>query len=205
MSKLGCEIACGHMADGSTRSSSFGRIALFNGPPSSGKTSLVRALQRELLEPWFHLSLDDFRSGLTEGVWLVDDGSLFDRVLSGYLGSLGQIAAAGINVLAEAVITPARQRMYQEVFGETALVLIGVSCPLGLATTRERTRTDRRCGPIELVADDFAAVHAGLSYDFEVATDGGSPEELAASMAPHFDQLVPSSFERHLTQPSSSR
>ena len=175
-----------------------GRIALFNGPPSSGKTSLVTALQDITAEPWFHLSLDDFHSGIIDRWWLDDAGQLFVQLISGYLRSLHEMALAGINVMAEAVIIPERRSLYQDNFGDTPIVLIGVNCPLDVAMHREQSRSDRRIGPIDLPADYFKAVHTGLIYDFEVATDTGSPTELAANMLSDFNRLQPSRFESHL-------
>lgn len=177
---------------------SIGRVALFNGPPSSGKTSLVNSLQHEIAEPWFHLSLDDFRSGFCERWWTPGDEQLFDRVLSGYLGSLREMALAGNDVLAEAVITPERRHLYDNTFGELPILLIGVKCLLEVAIHREALRTDRRRGQIDLPASDFAAVHDGLSYDLEVDTSAGNPTELTAKMLPKFVQLRPTSFKRHL-------
>ena len=178
----------------------IGRVVLFNGPPSSGKTSLVASLQREIAEPWFHLSLDDFRAGYSKQWWGNDDGTLFDRVLAGYLASLRQIALTGNDLLAEAVITPTRRTMYANVFGQLPMVLVGVRCPLEVAVHRENIRTDRQRGPIELPAADFAAVHLGLTYDFEVDTSRQSPEELAIDMAPYLSGFSTSSFESHLSQ-----
>jgi chloramphenicol 3-O phosphotransferase len=186
------------MGETTSTSASIGRVALFNGPPSSGKTSLVSELQNEIAEPWFHLSLDDFRSGFSERWWLEDDGHLFDRVLSGYLRSLREMALAGNDLLAEAVITPERHDLYESAFGALPIILIGVKCPREVAVQRENARTDRRHGPIDLPAHDYAAVHVGLSYDFEVETSTGNPVEMAAKMVPQFDRLLPSSFKRHL-------
>lgn len=186
------------MGDVASPNSSIGRVALFNGPPSSGKTSLVNSLQREIGEPWFHLSLDDFRSGFSTRWWIDDDRQLFGRVLSGYLGSLRAMALAGNDVLAEAVITSERHSLYESAFEDMPILLIGVMCPLELAIERENARTDRLHGPVELPAGDFAAVHVGLSYDFQIETSVGNPAELAMTVIPQFDRFIPSSFKHHL-------
>lgn len=178
--------------------SSIGRVALFNGPPSSGKTSLVNSLQREIAEPWFHLSLDGFLSGYSERSWTEDEGELFNRVQSGYLNSLREMALAGNDVLAEAVITPDRRLLYESTFGSMPLLLIGVKCRLDVATEREKNRTDRRRGPIELPAVEFAAVHEGLSYDLVIETSDDNPTDLAVKFLSDFIELIPSSFASHL-------
>jgi chloramphenicol 3-O phosphotransferase len=179
--------------------SKTGRLVLFNGPPSSGKTSLVDELQRQLDGPWFHLSLDDFRSGIADQWWITDDGQLFDRVMTGYLGSLHAMVVAGLDVMAETVITPGRRGLYETTFGETPITLIGVMCPLAVATEREGARSDRQRGPIELDADAYAAVHAGLSYDMAIDTTKEGPIELARALALHFDGLRSSSLRSHQT------
>jgi chloramphenicol 3-O-phosphotransferase len=177
---------------------SIGRVAIFNGPPSTGKSSLVNSLQRELTAPWFHLSLDDFRSGYPTSFWDDDEGVLFDRLLAGYVGALREMALAGNNVLAEAVITPARRLLYESTFGSLQLLLIGVKCRLEKAIQREASRTDRRHGPIELPALYFAAVHEGLSYDLEIETSDENPKDLAVTFHSEFEALIPSSFASHL-------
>ena len=176
-----------------------GRVVLFNGPPSSGKTSLVAALQQRLAEPWFHLSLDDFHAGYLERWWVADDGPLFDRLVAGYAASLREMAVAGNDVLAEAVITPARRNLYESVFGETPIALIAVRCPLEVAVDRERNRTDRRSGPIEFPPDYFAAVYGGLTYDHEIDTSNRTPDALATDLLESFSQFAPTSFTAHRT------
>jgi chloramphenicol 3-O phosphotransferase len=193
------EIRCPSMGNAVKEELSVGRIVLFNGPPSTGKTSLVRSLQRAIAEPWFHMSLDVFRSGFSEQCWVNDDGRLFSRVMAAYLASLRQIALTRIDVLAESVITPTRRTLYATAFGETPIVLVGVHCPLEVAIQRESDRTDRQRGPIELAAADFDAVHSELIYDFEVDTSRKSPEDLATEIAPNFNRLSTSSFVSHLS------
>jgi chloramphenicol 3-O phosphotransferase len=192
------EIAFVHMTH-RTSTPSIGRLVLFNGPPSSGKTSLVDELRNQLSEPWFHLSLDDFRSGIDDRWWLQDDAELFDRVMTGYLASLHAMVAAGLDVMAETVITPGRRRLYETTFAETLMTLVGVMCPLDVATEREGARDDRQRGPIDLDADAYAAVHAGLSYDTEIDTTKEGPVELARAFALQVGEFRSSSFRSHLT------
>ncbi|MGD0852928.1 MAG: hypothetical protein ABSA07_06155 [Acidimicrobiales bacterium] len=175
-----------------------GRVAFFNGPPSTGKTSLVEALQSEVDEPWFHRSLDEFHAGIADRWWDEDEGELFEQLVVGYLSSLLHVALAGINVMAEAVIVPARRNLYQRILGETPILLIGVKCRLEVATERERRRPDRRHGPIDLPARYFETVHAGLKYDLEVATDSHTATELAIDLLPQFERLDPSPYASHL-------
>jgi chloramphenicol 3-O phosphotransferase len=185
------------MGDATITSSTIGLVVLFNGPPSSGKTSLVGSLRQKLSEPWFHLSLDDFRSGYFEQWWDNDDGRLFNRVMEGYLASLREMAVTGNDVLAESVITPSRQEIYGSVFGDLPIVLIGVHCDREVAIHRERSRSDRRRGAIDLPLEEYEEVHTGLAYDFNVDTSNESAEDLATELAANFRSLPSSSFASH--------
>ena len=169
---------------------------LLNGPPSCGKTALARALQRSLPEPWFHRSLDDFRAGYLEQSWESDDGTLFDRVMAGYLASLRALALEGIDLLAEAVITPGRRRAYAAAFGGLDVMLIGLRCPLDVALERERHRADRRTGPMDLPPAAFAAIHAGMGYDLDIDTATGTPESIAAAILQRLHEGPRTAFGR---------
>jgi chloramphenicol 3-O phosphotransferase len=190
------------MEDETTQTVTTGRVVLFNGPPSSGKTSLVTSLQRLSAEPWFHLSLDDFHTGYVEQWWVKDEGVMFDRLVAGYLASLRELALAGNDVLAEAVITPGRRGLYETTFGATPVVLVAVRCPFELAVERELRRGDRRGGPIDLPDDYFAAVYGALTYDFEIDTSRGEPDELAAGMMATLSSLPSSPFASHVIRPT---
>jgi len=155
------------------------RVVLLNGAPSSGKTTLVRALREVLDPPHFYLSLDDFRRGYLEKDWDSERGpwwqsqerNLFRLLLKGYLLSLRAMADAGHHVIAEAVILPSSRYLYLDAFAGQDVFLVGVRCPLAVAQQRERERGDRVRGvPIELDVPEFDLVHSHGAYDIEVDT-----------------------------------
>lgn len=177
--------------------STTGRIIFLNGTPSSGKSTLARALRELLDEAYYYCSLDDFRQGYLDRYWLADDGTLFQRLLQGYLLSLRGLASLGHNSIAEAVVTPARLENYLFLFADFPVLFVGVRCPLAEAQRRERTRRDRLKGPIDLAAPEFDLVHAHGPYDLEVDTASSTPIEAArriqrALAAPP----APTAFER---------
>jgi chloramphenicol 3-O phosphotransferase len=172
------------------------RIVLLNGPPSCGKTTLARALQSALAEPVFHRSLDDFRAGYREADWLTDDGTLFERVMVGYLGALGAMAPAGNDVLAEAVITPARLNLYLRSFVDVPVVFVAVRCPVAVARAREAQRTDRVRAPMELPTDAYAAVYSHAAFDIEVDTSAGNVDAIARDLATQLRTVTPTAFDR---------
>ena len=172
---------------------------LLNGSPSAGKTTLAKAVQEAAPIPLFHLSLDDFLDGYLRR-FLKGDGTLFSRLLPGYLGALSQLALAGNDVVAEAVIIPERVLLYKEAFAEVPVLLIGVRCALEVAQARESGRTDRPV--LDLDVPRFETVH-DIPYDLEVdTTDGSTLDESAAKLVALFvDPPATRAFEslRHQT------
>ncbi|MFC4536222.1 phosphotransferase-like protein [Sphaerisporangium dianthi] len=63
--------------------SSTGRAArLSQWTPSPGKTTVAEALQEELAEPFFHLSLDELRGDYLRRYWRQDHGGVLSAVCS---------------------------------------------------------------------------------------------------------------------------
>jgi len=149
-------------------SSGTGRVVLLNGPPSSGKTSLAQSFVAQSLHPWFHRNLDDFRRGYADRYWRDDDGRLFAAVAEGYLGALRSLALAGVDLIAETVITPERVDAYAAAFDDIRLLLVAVRCPIEVARRREAARADRLRGPIDLPDAGFESVYTAVRYDLQL-------------------------------------
>jgi len=158
-----------------------GQILLLNGAPSTGKTTLARAIQERCPKPLFHRSLDDFLEGYRHAARRTEPG-VFDRVLAGYLGALRELAAAGIDLVAEAVIIPERVGLYADAFAGSSVLLVGVHCPLAVAQERERLRHDRPGGVLKLDVPWFETVH-DVPYDLEVQTVDREAIDAAAAAA----------------------
>ncbi len=116
--------------------------------------------------------------------------------MSGYLASLRALALAGNGVIAETVITPTRVGVYVETFRELEVMLIGIRCPLEVAVERERRRTDRLNGPMELPGEAFAAVHAGMEYDLDIDTSTATAETIAEVLVSRLHETTPTAFAR---------
>jgi chloramphenicol 3-O phosphotransferase len=168
-----------------------GTIIFINGASSSGKTSIVRALQDMLKEPYLEAGIDKF-------IWMLperyQDRPLWDDVLglADKAGAEGQtlihgmhlaIAAlsnAGNNVIADHVLVePAWATECIGLFADLPAYLIGVQCPLEILEQRERTRKNRTLGQAKL---QFPIIHKYVIYDLEVDTSLLSPAECAQAI-----------------------
>ena len=168
-----------------------GRIIVINGPSSSGKTSILRALQAMQDTPWLDMGIDRFIFMLPKRYL---DRPLWDDVLgrASEAGGTGQrlvwamhhaIAAAagtGFDILADHVLVEAAWvEECARVFAERPAYLVGIRCPLEILEERERARKDRTLGQARA---QFDVIHRYCRYDLEVDTSRFTPEECAAQI-----------------------
>jgi chloramphenicol 3-O phosphotransferase len=165
-----------------------GRILLLNGTSSSGKTSVLRALQEVLDEPYLDAGIDKFlwmlpKRYLERPLWddvlgLADRaGPLGHTLISGMHRAIAELSRAGLNVVADHVLVD--PRWLQEcatLFADLPAYLVGIRCPLEVLEERERSRRDRTWGQARA---QFDLVHAHGVYDVEVDTSLSSPQECA--------------------------
>jgi chloramphenicol 3-O phosphotransferase len=171
-------------------------VILLNGTPSSGKTTIARALWDDLEPPHWYRSLDDFRQGYQTRHWRADQGPLFDQVFRGFIRSVREMALVGHDVITESVMLPGTIDAYLDALDGIAVYLVGVRCPLDVAQRRERERTDRGSGPLDLAIPDFDLVHAGRPYDVEFDTSMTSiPEAVLLIREALATGRPPSAFE----------
>ena len=188
-----------------------GRIILLNGTSSSGKTTLARALQDRLPDPWIEIGIDRFVFALPrryreQPAWSevfryvpedrpegaafeIETGPLGQRLVSGMHRTAAALAAIGLDVIVDHVLL---ERAWlddcRRVWASYAMLTVGVRCPLDVVVQRERTRRDRTLGQ---AAAQFAVVHRWGGYDLEVDTSVLSPDEAAGRIANAVDRLRP--------------
>lgn len=152
------------------------QIILLNGPSSSGKSTLARALQAKADAPFWHIALDHLRDG---GILPMDRFRAREldwkahraRVFDGLHGMVAAAADAGNNLIFEHILEePDWIETLVRSLAVHDVLFVGVHCDLELLNTRERKRGDR---PIGSAALDHASVHLGRRYDIEV--DGTAP------------------------------
>ena len=153
---------------------------LLNGPSSSGKSTLARAL-RDLIkekraENYEVVSIDDFMHTDPMETIYEDDvyavsGDLCNRAL--------EILASGSGVIIDHVITSERIfRQLQEMLHAYPLRLVHVTCPLNVLREREKARGDRCPGSAEASA---GYLYPREGYDLTVDT-GMDPLETNAAL-----------------------
>ncbi|MCQ3938503.1 MAG: chloramphenicol phosphotransferase [Chloroflexi bacterium] len=163
-------------------------IIFINGTLSSGKTSLLKLLQKNLPEPYLDMSVDKF-------IWMLPsrylDRPLWDEVLgkalqagpvgwslfSGMHHAIAAAASRGNNILADHVfVEKSWVDECAELFGGMNAFLIGLQCPLEVLEQREKDRKDRTLGQARLQYD---VIHKYTKYDLELDTSVLSIEECA--------------------------
>lgn len=163
-------------------------IIFINGTSSSGKTSLLKLLQKKLPEPFLDMGLDKF-------IWMLPgrylDRPLWDEVLgkaihsgpvgwqlfSGMHHAIAAAASRGNNILADHVfVEKAWVDECAALFANMNAYLIGLQCPLEVLEQREKDRKDRTLGQARL---QYEVIHKYTQYDLELDTSKLTIEECA--------------------------
>ena len=161
------------------------QIILLNGPSSSGKSTLAKALQvlieKKRAERYEVVSIDDFMTNDPMETIYEDDvfeisGDMCRRAV--------EIMEAGSGVIVDHVITS--ERIFSQLKEATqayCLRTVRVACPLQVLREREQERGDRCPGSAE-VSEKYLFPKDG--YDLEIDTHLLLPEENARVI---FDRL----------------
>lgn len=178
-------------------------VIVLNGGSSSGKSSLARALQERLPEPWLHLGADTMVAALPpwllaggEGIGGLDDGDgtvevgpVFAALDAAWTVGVAAMARAGARIVVDEVFLggAASQQRWRSALEGLDVLWVGVRCAPEVAAAREAARGDRVAG---MAAAQASAVHEGVAYDLVVDTSQASPGEctqaiLARVTAPH--------------------
>jgi chloramphenicol 3-O phosphotransferase len=162
--------------------SSPGRIILLHGASSSGKSTLAKAIQRELDEPFLHFSSDYLAPGLPERrdpsgpfQWW---GHARPRFFHGFQRCIATLAAAGNDLIVDHIIEFSEWRWdLSRLLQPFDVFLVGVHCSLAEMERREHARGDRQLGEGKSHLED--GVHAFGCYDCDVDTTKREPRDVA--------------------------
>lgn len=153
-----------------------GNIILINGASSSGKTTLSRALQRRLSEPFWHFSIDHLRDSGVLPLARIQSGEfewarLRPAFFDGFDRAIDAIAAAGNNLIVEHIVeTEEWMTRLIRLLLPHDIFFVGLHCDLLELERRELARGDRRLGDARR---DFESIHEFTTYDLEL--DSGHP------------------------------
>jgi chloramphenicol 3-O phosphotransferase len=170
------------------------QIIVLNGGSSSGKSSIARALQAILPEPWISISIDDLVDALPPS--LTDDGpgitfgqqgevtvgDAFRQIEDAWMTGVAAMARAGARIVLDDVFlsgADSQDRLRTHLDGLDVL-WVGVRCDPDIAAAREIARGDRVSGMAALQAE---TVHLGVAYDIEVDTSQSEPNDCARAIA----------------------
>lgn len=184
-----------------------GKIIILNGTSSSGKTSVLHALQNLMDEPYLEAGIDKFifmlpSRYLDRPLW--DDvlglaasaGETGRQLVSGMHRAIRTLSLNGNNVLADHVLVESRWvRECSELFHDLPTYLVGLYCPLEVLEERECSRKNRTLGQARA---QYPLVHAHGIYDLVVDTSCTSPEACAALIKQRLDDPLPPQAVRQL-------
>jgi chloramphenicol 3-O phosphotransferase len=180
-----------------------GRVIVLNGTSSSGKSTLLRALQARLDGPWLGVGIDTVvfalpKRYLDQPLWSevfryvdaepgadaafrIETGELGQHLVEGMHRMIASLADAGLAVIVDHVLLdPAWVVDLARRLAAHEVLFVGVRCPREVVVERERARRDRTIGQ---AAAQFEVVHRAGGYDLEVDTSVLSPEAAADAIA----------------------
>ena len=181
------------------------QIIYLNGPSSSGKTTLAKALQEAFEKPFLHVGIDKIIGWMPEKIndWTGGEAPLGfswkkGQDEAGHLVhelQLGPFAQTIGKTFLEVVLTLAKMGHHLIIddvsFGKTqveewkkalqefSVLWVGVNAPLSVLEQREKERGNRIFGSAR---GQFHQVHKDVVYDLEIDTHEASPEQNAAKI-----------------------
>ena len=160
-----------------------GKIIFLNGVSSAGKTTLAKALQNKLSEPFYLLANDTFCDMGPEKFWDIDAGATCDRALKGMYYSIKAFSDIGINVIVDDVLLKVDENGYDrleecvKLLHDYSVLFVHVVCSdLEEQRRREKERGDRGIGQGE---GQLSQLSPQDTYDITVDTSANTTEECA--------------------------
>ena len=158
-----------------------GRIIYLNGVTSSGKTSIVEALQARRDVFFYVVANDLFQEMIGEEYLQEDYWKYLGEVIIMMYHTAKLFSDMGKNVIIDSIlveregVAPHYERM-KEILGDNPLDIVEVYCPLDICRQRNIDRGDR----YESQSDEQAELMAkDIRYSMRVDTSLLSPEECA--------------------------
>jgi len=180
-----------------------GKIILLNGASSSGKSSLARAVQARIEEPFWHISIDHLRDSGVLPTARIRSGefqwaAMRDAFFEGFEQSLSAYARCGNNLIVEHIMESrdwllrlARLLANEDVF------FVGLHCDLAELERREIARGDRKVGDARR---DYHQIHSYCRYDAELNSAAAPELNAERLIAAWRSRAAPSALQRLLAE-----
>lgn len=168
-----------------------GTIIFLNGVSSAGKSTLVRALQRKLPEPYFCIGFDTFTDVIAQCVSGEFKGEELDRLwaraVSAMHHTIRLYSDLGNNVIIDHVMLMGEKSLPECValLHDYPVLLVKVACPLPELQRREKERGDRQIGTAE---GQVHLLNPQDTYDIVVDTHANASEECADQIIQRLNQ-----------------
>lgn len=169
------------------------QIIYLNGPSSSGKTTLAKALQQAFDTPFLHIGIDKIIGWMPEKVndWTGGEAVLgyswkesYDETgnpiqelqIGPYAKKIGKtfqevvlaLARMGHHLIVDDISFGKEEvDIWKEALKGFSVLWVGVNAPLSVLEEREKARGNRITGSAR---GQFKKVHAGIVYDLEIDT-----------------------------------
>ena len=157
-----------------------GRVVVINGPSSSGKSTVLKAIRSASPLPW--VVLDEPMFGTVNVEYLIwrETAEVLHR---GFVEGIAALARAGNCVALAAGGHP--ESMFTAAFEGVPTVRIGLDCDPEELERREQQRNDVPGGNAQASPE----IHEGWHYDLRFDTMKTLPEEIAAATLQAVDDL----------------
>ena len=152
-----------------------GRIIFFEGVSSSGKTTLAKALQARLPEPFFWLAGDTIWEMAPEK-FKNDMEVIFPKIDAATINTIKLFSDLGIDAIVDMVPVIKSNRKFAKMLRQCPVLYVNVTCPPEELRRREQARGDRQVG---LGESQLAGLSPQRTYDIIVDTHNSTIEECA--------------------------
>lgn len=187
-------------------------IIFLNGASSSGKSSIVKALQDLLDDNYLHIGIDKFLGMMPEKTndWVgetVKDGFYWQkvkladsapayRVIAGAYGKqvndayrqcTANLAQMGLKIIVDDIINGNEElQLWKILLKSYRVIYVGVFCDDAELKRREKNRGNRKIGT---AIEQYHRVHQDIDYDFTLNTTNMNALDCAMAIATKMKNL----------------
>jgi chloramphenicol 3-O phosphotransferase len=155
---------------------------VLNGTSSSGKTSIAKALQRQVNTPVLHAQADTFFGMFNWPAIVADEmkNECFRVCVENFHATLSILSTKPFLLVVDQVFEQhAWFESCQKALQHKKTYFIGIHCPLTILKERELARGDRSIG---IAKGQFDSVHLQKPYALELDSSVATPDECASAI-----------------------